>query len=225
MDKYEVVDMYAAGRTIGDICVELGCYPPQVYTILKREGVPLRGRVYDSTPQTEKVILTPEQLTLLQDGFKSGKPIKQIAREMHIPYGRALNAAKSIDLHLIPGAKPTSFTVSTQKQMVADYLDAKLTVSDTATKYGVSTNTLMRVLKANGVKKIRENPEQLKGRRMEVIVNTAVREAVREMKEGRDAEGKLVEVEQLGFEFPQDLPEGPITEEELQPQPTPQQEE
>lgn len=193
----EIIEMYTAKppMTVAQICAELEIYPPQVYAVLAKNGISLRGRVVNSQASTPQSSLLESQLLALRSGYKEGKTVISIARELKISYARALRAAANLKLELLPGVRPKKFQGSQEKEVVADYKETKLRIDEICSKHGISAGTLYKILRKNGVMKITSSKiGKLRGERASARIESIIDETVRRV---TDAIKQDVPVEQL----------------------------
>ena len=162
----EVVEMYLAGAAVADICNELNTYPPQVYTILHKNGVTLRGRARQlqlridvdgesskaegvapagGTPRGLGFMITDEELQKYSFEYQvKMKPAKQIAAEEAVPYSRVLTALKNAGVQIVPGNTGRRYRRVRQKIMY-DLLETDMNLEQIATENGVNLELVRRI--------------------------------------------------------------------------------
>lgn len=184
----EVIAMYLADppMTVSAICAEVGIYQNQVYTILDKAGIPRRGR---GTPQKQPFGgVEPAIVEKLRVAIEiEKKSVAEASAELKVPYHKALRCAHELELTLVPGARPLQISQAVQKQIVADWRDDKMSIAEIMAAHGLkSTNVLYNILHKNGVVKL--GAGDLRARRMDTIVQEAVRQVLNEVRPAADIE-------------------------------------
>lgn len=157
----EAIAMYLdpSKMPVGKICVELDIHTPQLYKLLREEGIPLRGSQKGMTGRARRPSLRighespavdiAEKLVVkrIVDIYREqGIPAKQIADIVGMPYAYVLNVLHQNGVDLLPGRSTVTFRML-RNDIQNALLKEGLTVNEVLERFGISSSTLYRALR------------------------------------------------------------------------------
>jgi len=154
IDEYkdELLAMYEAGMSVTKIAAELNIYPPQVYMVLDRAGVPRRGRtVKTGRDEPEGIIrhargigVDEQKLAYILKLFEEeGLNAREIADHPSVllPYYKVLGILRSARVQMVPGSKRR--WVEIRKKVIEAFETTDKSVDDIALEMGVQPSSGM----------------------------------------------------------------------------------
>lgn len=146
-ETYEAVDEHGRHVPVQSICAEYNIHAPDLYMILRENGIPMRRALPDKSTMSRTVSKYSEKIrdlvvTMFNDG--RGKTMIQISTVTGIPYDHVRKILHHAGAIVLRGRR-TNVNKTTIAE-IQKMLDSGLNVAETAAEAGVSSSAVLDVI-------------------------------------------------------------------------------
>jgi len=149
--KQDICNMYLTGAAILDICVEHGIQAPQMYKVLREEGIPLRGHTkYDPSLKMGSGrgpgSFNADAIRMIVADYEvGGLSGRQISEHRKIPYSRVLRILRDARIQVLPGPRGQKWN-KVRDEIAADIDAGDLTLEKIMEKWGITARALYYIV-------------------------------------------------------------------------------